>query len=84
MQVHRRYLVELMQQWTRLKEDEAEYDLTFPHDYSLQVVDSFRKYGVDFEPHVLPCGHYTTGETPFKFMDGWQIVSFLRTAFDSI
>lgn len=28
IQVHRRYLVELMQQWTRLKEDEAEFDLT--------------------------------------------------------
>jgi DNA-binding PadR family transcriptional regulator len=29
IQVHRRYVVELMQQWTRLKEDEADYDLTF-------------------------------------------------------
>jgi DNA-binding PadR family transcriptional regulator len=29
IQVHRRYLVELMQQWTHLKEDEAEFDLTF-------------------------------------------------------
>ncbi len=29
IQVHRRYLVELMQQWTRLKEDEAEFDLAF-------------------------------------------------------
>lgn len=29
IQRHRRYLVELMQQWTRLKEDEAEFDLTF-------------------------------------------------------
>jgi len=28
LQVHRRYLVELMQQWTRLKEDEAEFDLS--------------------------------------------------------
>src|SRR6266568_4420179 len=28
IQVHRRYLVELMQQWTRLKEDEAEFDLS--------------------------------------------------------
>ncbi len=27
IQVHRRYLVELMQQWTRLKEDEAEFDM---------------------------------------------------------
>ena len=29
IQVHRRYLVELMQQWTRLKEDEAESDMPF-------------------------------------------------------
>jgi DNA-binding PadR family transcriptional regulator len=29
IQVHRRYLVELMQQWTRLKEDEAQFDLSF-------------------------------------------------------
>ncbi len=27
IQVHRRYVVELMQQWTRLKESEAEHDL---------------------------------------------------------
>ena len=27
IQVHRRYVVQLMQQWTRLKEDEAEFDL---------------------------------------------------------
>jgi DNA-binding PadR family transcriptional regulator len=27
IQVHRRYLVELMQQWTRIKEDEAESDM---------------------------------------------------------
>ncbi|HXY45869.1 MAG TPA: PadR family transcriptional regulator [Acidimicrobiales bacterium] len=29
IQLHRRYLVELMQQWTRLKEDEADFDLGF-------------------------------------------------------
>jgi len=28
IQVHRRYLVQLMQQWTRLKEDEAGFDLS--------------------------------------------------------
>jgi DNA-binding PadR family transcriptional regulator len=27
IQVHRRYLIELMQQWTRIKEDEADFDL---------------------------------------------------------
>ena len=29
IQSHRRYLVELMQQWTRLKEDEAKFDVSF-------------------------------------------------------
>ena len=29
VQVHRRYLVELMQQWTRLKEDESRLDIEF-------------------------------------------------------
>jgi len=29
IQAHRRYLVELMQQWTHLKEDEAGFDLAF-------------------------------------------------------
>jgi DNA-binding PadR family transcriptional regulator len=29
IQVHRRYVVELMQQWTRLKEDAAGFDLSF-------------------------------------------------------
>jgi DNA-binding PadR family transcriptional regulator len=29
IQVHRRYVVEVMQQWTRLKEDEVDFDLNF-------------------------------------------------------
>ncbi|MGD0054090.1 MAG: PadR family transcriptional regulator [Acidimicrobiales bacterium] len=29
IQIHRRYLVQLMQQWTHLKEDEAHFDLAF-------------------------------------------------------
>jgi DNA-binding PadR family transcriptional regulator len=29
IQIHRRYVVELMQQWTRLKDDEADFDLRF-------------------------------------------------------
>ena len=33
----------------------ADYDLTFPKEYSLQVVEAFKRYGVNFEPRVLPC-----------------------------
>jgi DNA-binding PadR family transcriptional regulator len=29
IQLHRRYIVQLMQQWTRLKEDESHFDLSF-------------------------------------------------------
>jgi hypothetical protein len=62
----------------------ANYDLTFPKEYSLQVVDAFRRYNVRFEPRVLPCGHYTTGETPYKFIDGWYLGSFVYRAFKAL
>jgi hypothetical protein len=59
----------------------AKYDLTFLPEYSEQVLESFAKLGVDFVSRVLPCGHYTTGETPYKFIDGWYLGSFVYTAF---
>ncbi len=62
----------------------ADYDLTFPKEYSLQVVRAFREYGVNFEPRVLPCGHYTTGETPFQYIDGWYLGSFVYRAFKAL
>jgi dienelactone hydrolase len=62
----------------------ADYDLTFPREYSLQVVEAFRQSGVDFEPRVLPCGHYTTGETPYKFIDGWYLGWFVYRAYKAL
>jgi dienelactone hydrolase len=62
----------------------ADYDLTFPREYSLQVLDAFRRHGVNFEPRVLPCGHYTTGETPYKYIDGWYMGSFVYRAFKQL
>ena len=59
----------------------AEYDLTFLPEFSRQVVDEFARHGMDHKVVVLPCGHYTTGESPYKYMDGWHLASFLRTAF---
>jgi pimeloyl-ACP methyl ester carboxylesterase len=59
----------------------ARYDLTFPLEYSLEVVKSFHAHGINFEPRVLPCGHYTTGETPFQYLDGWYLGSFVYRAF---
>jgi dienelactone hydrolase len=62
----------------------ANYDLTFPREYSLQVVKSFREYGLNFESRILPSGHYTTGEFPYKFLDGWYIGRFVYRAFKAL
>lgn len=58
----------------------ATYDLTFLPEYSQIVVQSFRENQLDHVVKILPCGHYSTGETPFKFMDGWHIGKFLKTS----
>ena len=62
----------------------ANYDLTFPKEYSLQVVEAFTRVGLNYEKRVLPCGHYTTGETPFQYMDGWFMGSFVYRAFKEL
>jgi hypothetical protein len=55
----------------------ARYDLTFPVDLSEDLVREFRDLGIPHEVAVLPCGHYSTGVAPFKFLDGWLLTRFL-------
>jgi dienelactone hydrolase len=62
----------------------ATYDLTFLREFSLEVLESFKRHGVDFVSKVLPCGHYTTGETPYKFLDGWYLGTFVHRSFRSL
>ncbi len=59
----------------------ATYDLTFPLPGSLAVLQGMDEYGIAHESKVLPCGHYTTGEIPYKYMDGWYLGSFVWRAF---
>lgn len=59
----------------------ATYDLTFLREFSLDVLSNFDRWSIDYESRVLPCGHYTTGETPYKFIDGWYLGSFVYRAF---
>jgi hypothetical protein len=33
---------------------------------------------------VLPCGHYTTGETPYKYLDGWYLGWFIYRAYKAL
>ena len=62
----------------------ARYDLTFLEEYSLEVLRNFSELGIDYVSKVLPCGHYTTGETPYKFIDGWYLGSFVYSAFKAL
>jgi hypothetical protein len=56
----------------------ARYDLTFPVDLSRELVGEFHRRGIPHELAVLPCGHYSTGVTPFKFLDGFVLARFLN------
>ena len=56
----------------------ARYDLSFPVRLSRQLVEEFRQRDIPHRVCVLPCGHYSTAIAPFKWLDGYALVSFLR------
>jgi dienelactone hydrolase len=56
----------------------ARYDLTFPVDLSRELVGEFQRRKIPHELAVLPCGHYSTGMTPFKYLDGFTLARFLN------
>ena len=56
----------------------ARYDLTFPVDLSQTLVQAFRERNLPHQVSVLPCGHYSTGMAPFKFVDGYVLTRFLH------
>ena len=58
----------------------ALYDLTFPVELSRVLVREFRARQMPTEVSVLPCGHYSTGVTPFKYLDGLALSRFLSRA----
>jgi len=57
------------------------YDLTFLPEFSVQAAGEFLRRGLDTTVKALPCGHYSLGETPYKYMDAWHISRFLAKAF---
>jgi dienelactone hydrolase len=56
----------------------ARHDLTFPADLSREVIARVRNSGVPLDVAWLPCGHYTSGQRPWVYLDGWKIVAFIR------
>ena len=54
------------------------YDLTFPADLARQVADEAARHNLAVDAAWLRCGHYTLGETPWKYIDGYKITTFMR------
>lgn len=59
----------------------ARYDLTFPLNLSLEAIAEARRHDLPLDIVWLPCGHYTTGELPWKAIDAWKIATFFRKQF---
>ena len=59
----------------------ARYDLTFPLDLSHEAIAEARRNDLPLDVVWLPCGHYTTGELPWKAIDAWKIATFFRKQF---
>jgi len=56
----------------------CKYDSTVHPKYSRRLICASRAAGIDLASAALPCSHYTMGETPFKYMAGYHMCSFLR------
>jgi hypothetical protein len=54
------------------------YDLSFPVDLSRDTIQALRDHNIAHSEVTIPCGHYTLGEKPWVYYDGYKIVSFLR------
>jgi hypothetical protein len=62
----------------------ALYDLTFLPQFSRTTIAESVRLKLHPQVAVLPCGHCTTGETPFKFLDAYYMASFLDSAFSEV
>ena len=59
----------------------GKYDLTFLPEFSREAAREFARRQLNTIVRCLPCGHYTLGETPYKYMDAWHLCRFMAQAF---
>ena len=56
----------------------TKYDLSFPIELTLDTMDALRRHKIPHSEVSLPCGHYTLGEKPWVYIDGYKIISYLH------
>jgi hypothetical protein len=52
--------------------------------FSRQIIAESLRLQLHPKVAVLPCGHYTSAETSFKFLDVYYMASFLDSAFRQV
>jgi hypothetical protein len=53
------------------------YDPTFWPEFTDSFLATMRRNNVPFETLSLPCGHYSLGVAPFKYVVGYRFGTFL-------
>lgn len=56
----------------------ASHDLTFIPELSENVFELYDHLSVSVDRVDLPCGHYTTGRFPYKYLVGWHACRYLH------
>ncbi len=56
----------------------ARYDHTFLPHLSRDLLNDYARMGLPHQRLALPCGHYTSGEFPFKWYLGWVVCRYLQ------
>lgn len=55
----------------------AQHDPTFWPEFTNELLATVRREGIQFESMSLPCGHYSMGVAPFKWLAGYRFGTFL-------
>jgi len=59
----------------------ASHDLTFIPELSRALFDECDKQGIRYDKLILPCGHYSMGRFPFKYILGAVTVRYFKSSF---
>lgn len=54
------------------------YDLSFPVQLSRDTMKALKEHKIKHSKSAIPCGHYTLGEKPWVYLDGYKIIRFLH------
>ena len=54
------------------------YDLSFPVELSRDTMRALKSHKIKHSKATIPCGHYTLGEKPWVYLDGYKIIRYLH------